>query len=493
MNGGHRLWLAIALLLAAALRLWDVGSLELTHWDEGVYAAFGLDYGPGFRGDPWIIYAPPAYPALVAIGYFAVGAAPWVAIAVSGAMGVLGVFLASRLATVWFGPRAGVIAAFLLACEPLHVAHSRLALTETTFCVFLLATLLAATRALESSRAGDAVSVGARAGLALLAKFHGFLPLAAYGVLALVRRRPVLAVVAGIGFLPSALLAAWIVHSTCGFERFAESREQWVNGLHPWSIRQTVEFAWLLATEHSSPASVILAVIGAIAAAFAVPRRDAPWLGLLTLALLAIVLCTYRNYVRLFVPAVVLLVPFAAFAIDRAASRPAWARRAPALVVVSVALAGALGWRPLLETLRFRGDGYAKMGALLRDELGKDPGAEVVVVAQQSLFPYLGEELAARVFSINEREAIDRLEADAARYLVTDQDPWRHGRARPFRESLAPRLVEVARIDNPLPRATLLDRLGPGWDRTDRAARDGRPALDAERFLILYRITPAPR
>lgn len=491
MTREQKVLLAIALGIAALLRLWGVTNLELTHWDEGVYAGFGLGYGPGFRGDPWIIYAPPLYPALVAIGYALLGAQPWVAIAVSGVMGVIGVFVVARLTAAWFSERAGVIAAFLLAFEPIHVAHSRLALTETTFCVMLLAALLFATRALESNRAGDAVRVGAWSGLATLTKFHGFLPLAAYGVFALFRKRPALACVAGFGFLPAAALAAWLIHDTCGFERFAESREQWVNGLRPWTIRQTLEFAWALINDHGSLFFSMNSLIGLLVVLFSKPRPTGPWLGLLTLFLLSIVLCTYRNYARLFVPAFVLLVPFGACFLDGFFSRRPQRFRAWE-VGLGIVLIVSMTWREWMRIHEFRGDGYARMGEVVKAQLTADPTAEVVAVAQQAIFPYLGRELSQRVFSINEQEAIDRLEDDVVRYLLVDQDPWRHGRASPFRESLEPRLVEVARVDNPLPAMTLLDRLGPNWRR--RTTRgDGRPALDSERCLILYRIDPSPR
>lgn len=488
MTRRHHVLLAIAVLLAAILRLVFVTELSLSHWDEGVYAGFGLGYGPGERGDPWIIYAPPVYPVLVALAYRLIAPEPWVAFVVAASMGVLGVAAIARLTAAWFTPNAAVIAAFLLAIEPLHVAHSRLALTETTFCVGLLATLLYATRALETEGTRSAYLTGASAGVATLTKFHGFLPLAAFGAMALLKKRPRQAFVAAAAFLPAVLLAMWLIHTTCGFERFSSSRAEWVNGLHPWSIRQTIEFAHVLLVRESSIWVALLAILGVAAFLLSKSRTKAPLLGVVTLGLFGVVLCTYRNYSRLFVPLVVLAIPFAAFAIDQVASRVGkrWGGLVAGAVVLLIASSGG---RALHRAVSFRGDGYARMAERVRTEMAKTRDTVAVAVAQQSLFPYLGAELAARVFSINEAEAVAHLRNDTVRYLITDQDPWRHGRAAPFRDSLSLRLVEIARLANPLHSTIQLDRLeSGGGGRPVHAAGDSK--LDAERHLVLYAILP---
>lgn len=488
MTRRHHVLLAAAVLLAAILRLVFVTELSLSHWDEGVYAGFGLGYGPGERGDPWIIYAPPVYPVLVALAYAVIAPEPWVAIVVAAVMGVLGVGLLARLTAAWFTPSAAVIAAFLLAIEPLHVAHSRMALTETTFCVGLLATLLFATRALESEGKRSVYFTGAWAGLATLTKFHGFLPLAAFGAMTLLQKKPRKAFAAAVAFVPAGLLALWLVHSTCGFERFSSSRAEWVNGLHPWSIRQTFEFAQILLIRESSIWIAFLAVLGVATFLLSRSRTKAPALGVVTLGLFCVVLCTYRNYARLFVPLVVLAIPFAAFMIDRVASRigKPWGGLVACALLVLVAWSGGPA---LHRTVSFRGDGYARMAEVVRAEMAKTKDSVAVAVAQQSLFPYLGAEIAARVFSINEAEAVEHLQADTVRYLITDQDPWRHGRAAPFRETLSHRLVKIASLENPLHSTIVLDRLESG--RRGRVARDADDSeLDAERHLVLYAILP---
>jgi len=488
MTRRHHFLLALAMLLAGILRLVFITELSLSHWDEGVYAGFGLGYGPGERGDPWIIYAPPVYPVLVALAYWVIAPEPWVAIAVAAVMGVLGVAAIARLTAAWFTPNASVIAAFLLAIEPLHVAHSRLALTETTFCVGLIATLLCATRALESEGNRSAYFAGAWAGITSLTKFHGFLPLAAFGLLALLKKKPQPAFAAAAAFFPAGLLAMWLIHTTCGFERFSASRAEWVNGFHPWSIRQTFEFAHVLLMRESSIWIALLAVWGVVAFLLSTSRTKAPALGVVTLGLFCVVLCTYRNYSRLFVPLVVLGIPFAAFAIDRVASRVGkrWGGLVAGAVLVLIA---ASGGRAVIRAVNFRGDGYARMAEVVRAELAKAPDTVAVAVAQQSLFPYLGAELATRVFSINEAEAVDHLRNDTARYLITDQDPWRHGRAAPFRDSFSHRLVQIAILENPLHSTIQLDRLESGG--RGRSVRDtGGGEFDSERHLVLYAILP---
>src|SRR5262249_41426911 len=102
-------------LAGAALRLWSVGRLGLTHFDEGIYALSGL-WALSPRGlsdlDPLVIpYAPPGLPILIGLAYAVLGASDLSAIAVSLACGILTIPAAAWIGLRTFGPGAGAAAA----------------------------------------------------------------------------------------------------------------------------------------------------------------------------------------------------------------------------------------------------------------------------------------------------------------------------------------------------------------------------------------------
>src|SRR5438105_690430 len=118
----HRRELTVVLALTAVgavIRLWSVGRLGLTHFDEGIYAISGLwVLGPsGLVGiDPMVIpYAPPGFPVLIGISYAIFGVSDLSAIAVSLAAGILTVPVVGWVGRRTFGPGAGAASAALAA------------------------------------------------------------------------------------------------------------------------------------------------------------------------------------------------------------------------------------------------------------------------------------------------------------------------------------------------------------------------------------------
>ncbi|HET9555422.1 MAG TPA: glycosyltransferase family 39 protein [Anaeromyxobacteraceae bacterium] len=93
-------------------------------------------------------------------------------------IGVAGVPVIGLLARRFGGDRAGLLAALLLAIDPLHVDYSRQAVQEVYTTLFGAAGVLTALRFLDGRRAGWAVASGLLFGLGLATKWSVALPLA---------------------------------------------------------------------------------------------------------------------------------------------------------------------------------------------------------------------------------------------------------------------------------------------------------------------------
>ncbi len=119
------------------------------------------------------------------------GAARWPSVAL-GALGCAAIFAIGRLVG---GPREGLLAAFLLAINPLYRMHARRAMSDVPAEAFLLASLAISLVGMRAAIAGRrpwigailvAIGAGAAAGLAVLSKLNGGLALmvlSAWGVL----------------------------------------------------------------------------------------------------------------------------------------------------------------------------------------------------------------------------------------------------------------------------------------------------------------------
>lgn len=500
-GGGRAFALAVLLALLAGtwLRFTGLGDLALTHWDEGSYVAGPLRLGPYARSEPVAVYAPPLVPELNRAAFALFGPDPRAAIGSSAFLSALAIPLIALLTRRWFGAAAGAAAAVLLAFDPLHVWHARMALTESAFASAMLLTLLLLDRAAAQRSFGAALLAGMAAGTALTAKYHGPFPLAAFGLVevlavlaaarsfAAARARALdaarLLAAAALGLAPFAAWVALDVHRQMGFEAFLATRKVWVNGLHPWSAAATARFLATAAIEFGAP---LAAALGAAGAALALVRRSRGGaLGLATLLLLLAILVAYRNYVRLATPWFTLLLPFAALALAAAAKR---VRRLPDIATAAAAaLAVAIAAAPnLLEAVRFRGHGYPQMATLLERQLAREPGV-AVFVGQHSLYPYLSRAAGDVVLSINEPEALAALRAGSANYLIADQRPFEHQRMREFEADLAPRIDLLDWVANPLPGPILLDRIGCA-DWAEYRADPSAAGRASETQLLLWRI-----
>ncbi len=166
-------------VIGGLLRLWSIGRLGLSHFDEGIYAASGLwifsRHGILDLDPTLIAYAPPGFPFLIGVAYFVLGASDLSAILVSIVAGTLTIPAVAWLAYRTFGSGAGGLAAAFLAFSGAHVAFSRMALTDTSFLLVWVLALIHAQRFLEKPCALRAGLLGLAVGAAQLFKYNGWL------------------------------------------------------------------------------------------------------------------------------------------------------------------------------------------------------------------------------------------------------------------------------------------------------------------------------
>ena len=166
-------------LVGAALRITRLGSLGLIQFDEGIYAIAGLwcfDPG-GIRGiDPMVIpYAPPAFPLLVGISYSLLGVSDFSAIVVSVMAGIITIPVVAWVGWRTFGVQAGAASAAFVALSGVHVAFSRMALTDASFLLAWVVAMGIGQRFVEHLRLSRAVALGIVVGLVQYFKYNGWL------------------------------------------------------------------------------------------------------------------------------------------------------------------------------------------------------------------------------------------------------------------------------------------------------------------------------
>jgi 4-amino-4-deoxy-L-arabinose transferase-like glycosyltransferase len=161
------------------LRIWSIGSLGLVHFDEGIYAMAGTwalsPRGLGGLDSTLISYAPPGFPVLVGLAYALMGVGDVPAILVSIAAGTVTIPVVGWLACRTFGRGAGAAASAFAALSGVHIAFSRMALTDVSFLLFWLIAIGQGQRFIERPGAARAAVLGAAVGVAQLFKYNGWL------------------------------------------------------------------------------------------------------------------------------------------------------------------------------------------------------------------------------------------------------------------------------------------------------------------------------
>ena len=471
-------------LIALALRLWDLQRVGICHWDAGTYTAGALGIGPYAKAKLLLFYAPPMMPALHRLLFALFGISDTLVIGFSALVGALCVAAVWRLGRDLVGDGAALIGAAALAGMEYHIIFSRQPLADGLFTLlFCLAAwalyrgaargglaplahgpeqVPAADAAGGTARGaarddtspdrvawGAAIAGGLATGAALLTKYHGFFPLVLTGGFLLLRRRPLrawrgLLLAAAIAGLAAAWLALHIRAET-GLDAFRANRAQWLREPALYLIPQTLQFIGQALHEW-----VALPVLLAAAVGFGLMlrrRSDGDVFLLLWVALFLSTLPLYALYPRLLLPLLVPLVLAAGVGLQAVAAllmrrRETGTRTVALLAGLLLACGAVASGASFAQPSR----GYAEAGAWLAAQ-GPDPqGRPDLLLAQHSLLFYVRD--AGNPFlTYDEPEGLPALRSGRFRYLVAD---LRSDVAPEFAAALA-HLQRVATIDNPLP------------------------------------------
>jgi len=183
--------LAILIMLGFALRAWNLSLISLDHFDEGVYLFSGLGISDPVQ--PLRLFpnqerfSPPLFIVLIAVANKILGepyglAALWLNV-VLGTITILVIWLIGRL---WFGSVTGLVAAALLSFSEFHIILSRSVLTDVSFGLLFLLSLLLISLAIHYKNYWLAIFAGAMVGLAWNTKYHGWFALAIAGIALLI-------------------------------------------------------------------------------------------------------------------------------------------------------------------------------------------------------------------------------------------------------------------------------------------------------------------
>lgn len=225
--------IALVLLLCAGFAAAQASSLDEPYFWDGLYYVapsardLYLDPGKGIPSGPWDNGHPPLLFWILAGAWLAAGPYLWVS------HGVILAFALAVLALTWkagrslFGPRAGLLAALLLAAHPLFFYQTGMLTLDIPVAAFALAAFLAA----RSERFG-AAAVAASAMVLTRETAIVFLPAIAAAALLLGdlpphRRAWTRGAAFAIG-VPSLVLAGWFVvhHAAAGWWFYAEASRE---------------------------------------------------------------------------------------------------------------------------------------------------------------------------------------------------------------------------------------------------------------------------
>ncbi|HEV7892927.1 MAG TPA: glycosyltransferase family 39 protein, partial [Pyrinomonadaceae bacterium] len=162
-------------LAAFALRLVVLLCFEHVISPDGVeYVAHARRLAAGDLANGMSTYWPPLYPALVAVASLVFRDAEFAGRFVSAVAGAALVLPAHRLARRWYGRRAALVCAALVALHPLLVYYSTTLLTESTYTLLFTCAVLAGWSALTGTTARAYAFAGALFGACYLLKPEAF-------------------------------------------------------------------------------------------------------------------------------------------------------------------------------------------------------------------------------------------------------------------------------------------------------------------------------
>jgi hypothetical protein len=236
-------WIVAGLTALAALLRFATLGVQAYHHDEVVTVSRILpgSFGHAMDAVNYSESAPPLYYALAWVWTQLWGTGEWGLRSLSALAGVATVPVAYLLALELRGRRAGLLAAALVAVNPMLLWYSQEARAYALFALLCAVSLLYCVRALRGGRRRDFVLWGVVSGLALATHYFAVFPLAAEAVWLLRRRRreslPGLAIVglSGLALAPLAIHqmslkhAEWIAGESLG-HRLWETAATFVTG-----------------------------------------------------------------------------------------------------------------------------------------------------------------------------------------------------------------------------------------------------------------------
>ncbi|MFT5050792.1 MAG: 4-amino-4-deoxy-L-arabinose transferase-like glycosyltransferase [Chlamydiales bacterium] len=434
----HLVLLLVAICLSVALRAPGLSGFSITHWDEGL-AWRGARYflSRGHDGH----YSPTHGPPLVSLAMAAwswlfgprASAAVWLNMLLATGAVPLIYWVARQVAT----PRAGLLAAFLLAGSGLHAMFARSLLTESAYIFFLLLSLGLSLRALSSLRPGWFLAAGLAVACTQATKYNGCLAAVPLATLLIARfvRTPESG---GVGTLATRLALLGLPAVACiaanlgaiammgDLDAFLEHYGGYVGQTTDLSTLGST-LAWVM------PWAAL--GVSALGVALTLGRGERPTLIHLTLLLYAVFLLRYSFYLRLLAPVATLLLLCAALGLDALALRLPRSARAAVIGLVLI----AVGAQSVARAGRYympAFDGYRSASAWLNSQTDRPT---TLIAGQEFVWDYL--EFKAPVVALPSRSASAILDASTDIQLVIDVGAF--SRLRPWSlESIYPLLRE---------------------------------------------------
>lgn len=173
--------LGVLLVVAFALRAWQSSQMSIEHFDEGVYASNYHSVHLDYRYPDRHLYAPPMFPAILEWTLILTGGNPQAVMWVNVVLGT------ALVAAIWWitnliaGAGAALGATALATFSDFLIQYSRVALTDTPVCLFMVLAVGCGLIALRDRNSLAAVGAALLTAAAWWTKYNGWLPLAILG------------------------------------------------------------------------------------------------------------------------------------------------------------------------------------------------------------------------------------------------------------------------------------------------------------------------
>ena len=179
-----RLW-RVALVglavVAAAVRLWHVERVGISHYDAGPYTGGILGVGPYGKEAIVPYHAPHFVPWMHAAVFAVFGLSETALVVLHALIGTAAVVATAAFGARWVGRGPAFVGAAGLATMEMHVIYSRQPITDGVFAAFFLATVALLWHAHRRDDLRLWVAGGLAVGATFLVKYHGFFPLVVLG------------------------------------------------------------------------------------------------------------------------------------------------------------------------------------------------------------------------------------------------------------------------------------------------------------------------